>query len=184
MAAGMGQIWQVQLHEVYQLGASGKYNINSTTDWGIFGTTGGSFNNYTPTTANVVNANGVVTTAGETQIYGFDLSVNDSLVMPVRKEFSAIDDPTLLRYQKQGFLIKGPYHGNMIMQTWLYAGNSRETKTARFSTNGQSAGKFNYLSNKLNPPTTTRRVPLESKGNDIVWTAWKHAEGMPKSFPA
>ena len=102
-AAGMGAIWKVQLHEVYQLGATGKYNINSTTDWGIFGLTGGSFNNYTPTTANVVDANGNVTTAGETQIYGFDLSVNDSLVMPVRKEFSAIDDPTLLRYQKQGF---------------------------------------------------------------------------------
>jgi hypothetical protein len=102
-AAGMGNIWKVALHEVYQLGATGKYNINSTADWGIFGLTGGSFNNYTPTVANVVTAAGAVTTPGETQVYGFDLSVNDSLVMPVRKEFSAIDDPTLLRYQKQGF---------------------------------------------------------------------------------
>ena len=50
-----------------------------------------------------VDANGNVTTAGETQVYGFDLSVNDSLVMPVRKEYEAHDDPTLLRQQKQGF---------------------------------------------------------------------------------
>ena len=103
VAAGMGRIWNVNLHTVRQLGAVGKYNINSTTDWGIFGLTGGSYNNYTPTTANVVTSAGVVTTPGETQIYGFDLSTNDSLVMPIRKEFSAIDDPTLLRYQKQGF---------------------------------------------------------------------------------
>jgi hypothetical protein len=29
--------------------------------------------------------------------------VNDSLVMPIRKEYEAHDDPTLLRVQKQGF---------------------------------------------------------------------------------
>jgi len=40
---------------------------------------------------------------GETQILGFDLSVNDSLVMPIRKDYEAHDDPTLLRVQKQGF---------------------------------------------------------------------------------
>ena len=103
-AAGMGSIWNVTIHEVFQLGATGKYNINSTSDWGIFTVDGsGNYNNYTPTTANIVTAAGAVTTPGETQIYGFDMTVNDSLVMPVRKEFSAIDDPTLLRYQKQGF---------------------------------------------------------------------------------
>jgi len=104
-AAGMGKIWNVALHEVYQLGATGSYNINSASSgWGIFKVDGsGAYNNYTPTVANIITAAGVVTTPGETQIYGFDLTVNDSLVMPVRKEYSAIEDPALLRYQKQGF---------------------------------------------------------------------------------
>ena len=104
-AAGMGKIWNVALHEVYQLGATGSYNINSASSgWGIFKVDGsGAYNNYTPTVANVITAAGAVTTPGETQIYGFDLTVNDSLVMPVRKEYSAIEDPALLRYQKQGF---------------------------------------------------------------------------------
>jgi len=103
-AAGLGKVWGINIHEVYQLGATGRFNINqSGAAYGVFQVSGGSFNNYTPTHVNNVNANGAVTQAGETQIYGFDLSVNDSLVMPVRKEFEAHDDPTLLRQQKQGF---------------------------------------------------------------------------------
>ena len=41
--------------------------------------------------------------AGETQIYGFDLTSNDSLVMPIREELRFFDDPTLHREQLQGF---------------------------------------------------------------------------------
>ncbi len=104
-ASGMGRIFNVNLHEVFQLGATGRFNINQNgAAFGIFQVDGaGDFNDYTPTNVNTVDANGAVTTAGETQVYGFDLSVNDSLVMPVRKEYEAHDDPTLLRQQKQGF---------------------------------------------------------------------------------
>ncbi len=104
-AAGLGRIWNINLHEVFQLGATGRFNINQNgAEFGIFQVdTGGDFNDYTPTTVNTVDATGTVTSAGDTQVYGFDLSVNDSLVMPVRKEFEAHDDPTLLRQQKQGF---------------------------------------------------------------------------------
>lgn len=104
-ASGMGKIWNINLHEVYQLGATGRYNINQNGAlFGIFQVNGsGDFNDYTPTNVNTVDANGNVTTAGETQIWGFDMSVNDSLVMPIRKEYEAHDDPTLLRQQKQGF---------------------------------------------------------------------------------
>ena len=42
-------------------------------------------------------------TRGETQVLGFDMTTNDSLVMPIRKDYEAHDDPTLLRVQKQGF---------------------------------------------------------------------------------
>jgi len=104
-AAGMGSLWNVQLHEVDHLGAVGMYNING------FGSAYGKFvcdstntyNSYSLDNPNIVDATGIVTTLGETQVLGFDLTVNDSLVMPIRKEYEAYDDPTLLRVQKQGF---------------------------------------------------------------------------------
>lgn len=103
-ASGMGSIWNVTLHEVQHLGATGLYNINSSTsEYGKFTATGSSFNSYTIENANVTAADGTVSTLGETQIYGFDMSTNDSLVMPIRKDYEAYDDPTLLRVQKQGF---------------------------------------------------------------------------------
>src|SRR3989304_268110 len=58
-AAGRRGIFGVALHEVHQLGMTGKYNINDATSaFGIFRTSGGSFNDYSPTNANVVDANG------------------------------------------------------------------------------------------------------------------------------
>jgi len=104
-AAGMGQIWKVTMHEVQHLGAPGLYNINGYgSAYGKFiADSGNTFNSYTLDNPNITNADGTVATLGETQIYGFDLSVNDSLVMPIRKEYEAFDDPTLLRVQKQGF---------------------------------------------------------------------------------
>jgi hypothetical protein len=105
-AAGMGSIWNVQLHEIQHLGATGMYNINgSTSDYGKFLATTGTeaYNQYTLDNPNTCNADGTINTLGETQILGFDMTANDSLVMPIRKEYEAIDDPTLLRSQKQGF---------------------------------------------------------------------------------
>ena len=104
-AAGMGSIWNVALHEIQHLGATGLYNINgSTSAYGKFLASGAdAYNSYTLDNPNVTAANGTVTTLGETQVFAFDLSVNDSLVMPIRKEYEAIDDPVLLRQQKQGF---------------------------------------------------------------------------------
>jgi hypothetical protein len=95
-AAGMGSIWNVAMHEVRHLGATGEYNINgygSEYKKFICADSGNTYNDYS----------GQVTTLGETQIYGFDLSVNDSLVMPIKKEYEAWDDPALLRRQKIGF---------------------------------------------------------------------------------
>lgn len=104
-AAGMGSIWNVRLHEIQHLGATGLYNINgSTSAYGKFIADGGeNYNAYTIENPNVTNADGTIGTLGETQVIGFDMTANDSLVMPIRKEFAAIDDPTLLRLQKQGF---------------------------------------------------------------------------------
>jgi len=105
-AAGMGKIWNVQMNVVDHLGAVGLYNINGFgSEYGKFvcETAANTFNNYSITNPNVVNANGQVTTVGETQVYGFDLSVNDSLVMPIKEQYKAIEDPTLIRKRKQGF---------------------------------------------------------------------------------
>lgn len=104
-AAGMGSLWNVSLNVVQHLGATGLYNINgSTSAYGKFlAGPGEVYNSYTLDNPNVTAADGTVTTLGETQIIGFDLSVNDSLVMPIRKEYEAYDDPTLLRVQKAGF---------------------------------------------------------------------------------
>jgi len=104
-AAGMGSIWNVTLHELQHLGATGLYNINSnSSEYGKFiADAGDVYNQYTLDNANVTSADGTVSSLGETQIIGFDLSVNDSLVMPIRKDYEAHDDPTLLRVQKQGF---------------------------------------------------------------------------------
>jgi len=104
-AAGMGSIWNVTLHEIQHLGATGLYNINSSNSaYGKFiADAGNTYNQYTLDNANVTSADGTISTLGETQVIGFDLSVNDSLVMPIRKDYEAHDDPTLLRVQKQGF---------------------------------------------------------------------------------
>jgi len=104
-AAGMGRIWNVTLHEVQHLGATGMYNINSNdSEFGKFIADGGDvYNSYTIENANKTNADGTINTLGETQILGFDMGSNDSLVMPIRKDYEAHDDPTLLRVQKQGF---------------------------------------------------------------------------------
>lgn len=105
-AAGMGSIWSVNLNVIDQLGATGLYNINGYgSEYGKFvcDSAANNFNQYHLDNPNVVDATGTVTQVGETQIYGFDLSVNDSLVMPIKEQYRAIEDPTLIRKRKQGF---------------------------------------------------------------------------------
>jgi hypothetical protein len=101
----MGSIWNVALHEIQHLGATGLYNINGNgSSYGKFvANSNNDYNAYGVDSPNVTAADGTVSELGETQVIGFDMSVNDSLVMPIRKEYEAYDDPTLLRVQKQGF---------------------------------------------------------------------------------
>ena len=108
-AAGMGSIWNVTMHEIQHLGATGMYNINgkaadaTPSEYGKFVTTTNIYNSYTLDNANCTKTDGTIYELGETQILGFDHGVNDSLVMPIRKEYEAHEDPTLLRVQKAGF---------------------------------------------------------------------------------
>ncbi len=104
-ASGMGSVWNVRLNEVQHLGATGLYNINGYgSAYGKFiADSGNTYNAYTIENPNITNADGTINTLGETQVLGFDMVTDNSLVMPIRKEFEAHDDPTLLRVQKQGF---------------------------------------------------------------------------------
>jgi hypothetical protein len=104
-ASGMGSIWNVTLHVIQHLGATGLYNINGyASEYGKFKADSGEmYNAYQLDNPNVTAADGTVSTLGETQVIGFDMSVNDSLVMPIRKEYEAYDDPALLRQQQQGY---------------------------------------------------------------------------------
>jgi hypothetical protein len=103
-AAGLGSIWGIQLREVDILGVRGQYNINDKDS--EFGPFKGSsdlnkFNDYAITHGNLVDSNGNLQTAGETQIYGFDTS-DISLVMPIKEEYVATEDSTLHRRQQAG----------------------------------------------------------------------------------
>ena len=103
-SSGMSKIWNITFHEVHHLGATGLYNINGAgSEFGKFVATNNTFNAYTISNPNVTAADGTVTTLGETQILGFDLTANDSLVMPVRESYVAHEDANLLRSQKSGF---------------------------------------------------------------------------------
>ena len=103
-AGGMGKIWNIQLVEIPTLGTQGKFNVNSAdSEFGIFQVGGNSkYGDYQPSNANVVAIDGTVTTAGESQIYGFSMTTNNSLVMPVRETWRTVEDPTLLRRQMAG----------------------------------------------------------------------------------
>jgi hypothetical protein len=104
-AKGLGKIWDVNLRTVDALGVRGLWNIHDKdSDFGPFkgDSVFNRFNDYTITNGNLVDINGNLLQAGETQVYGFDRS-DVALVMPVKEEFQAFEDPNLLRRQKQGF---------------------------------------------------------------------------------
>jgi hypothetical protein len=104
-AAGLGDIWGIQLREIEALGVRGQFNINDKdSEFGPFkgNQAQNKYNDYAITHGNLVDSNGNLTVAGETQIYGFDRS-DISLVMPIKQEYVAHEDMTLLRKQKAGF---------------------------------------------------------------------------------
>jgi hypothetical protein len=104
-AAGLNGMWNVRFRVVECLGVKGKYNINDrTSEYGPFkgNNAENKFNDYAITHGNVMDLNGALLTAGETQVYGFDTS-DVSLVMPIVQTFEAHEDLSMLRKQKAGF---------------------------------------------------------------------------------
>lgn len=105
-AAGMGDIWGINLREVEYLGVRGTYNINDrTSEYGpLRGTSDeNKFNDYQIEHGNVMDENGNLVVAGETQIIGLCKDYPDNLVMPVKQAYLAHYDWTLMHKQKTGF---------------------------------------------------------------------------------
>lgn len=108
--------YSVRIIEREDLGCTGRYNINSHDSTsgifkfgrhasGLFGwKMSESFNDYYPRVSNKVGTSlDNLLRAGETQVYGFDLSANDSMIMPIREDIRMFDDPHLHREQLIGF---------------------------------------------------------------------------------
>ena len=101
--AGLGALWGIQLRCIDGLGVRGAYNIHDrTSGYGPFkGNAENKFNDYQITQGNVLDVNGNLVTAGETQIYGFCEDIKDSLKL-VTTPYEAYFDRTLVRRQQTG----------------------------------------------------------------------------------
>jgi hypothetical protein len=101
------QSYDVQIVECEDLGKKGKYNINDqTSDFGPFigqAHKDNSFNDYKITNGNVLDENGNLVKAGETQIYGFSKDVKKYLKMPITYPYTAYWDPYLSRRNQSGY---------------------------------------------------------------------------------
>jgi hypothetical protein len=98
--------WDIEVFEVNDLGMKGKFNVNgNASEWGPFrgSPESNSFNDYHIESPNIFDENGNLVRAGETQIYGLSEDVRDYIRMPIKEEYTAHNDPTLLRRQKVGF---------------------------------------------------------------------------------
>jgi hypothetical protein len=96
---------EIQAITMESLGVRGKYNINGhDSKWGPFkGKTNETFNDYEILFGNVLDENGNLITAGETQIYGFSENIKDYFKMPITEPYVAYFDPSLTRRQLCGF---------------------------------------------------------------------------------
>jgi hypothetical protein len=101
----LGELWGIKLTELDQLGIRGRYNINDkTSQYGPFSgsSTKNAFNGYHITHGNVMDENGNLVIAGETQIIGLCEGYQEQLRMPFIP-YEAHYDWTLLRKQRTGF---------------------------------------------------------------------------------
>lgn len=103
-AAGLGKIWDIEIEVTNDLGVRGKYNINGVdSKWGPFkANREHKFNDYSVLHGNILDENGLLVRAGETQIIGLCKSRKENLIMPL-VPYVAHFDWTLLRKQKLGF---------------------------------------------------------------------------------
>jgi hypothetical protein len=110
-ASGLGHIWGINLEAHVELGIRGIYNIHgkdSSKDFCKFQSCLPKseklecYNDLVIAHPNVVDENGQLEKAGETQFYGFSEDLIDNLVMPLIP-YQAIWDAGELRKQRSGF---------------------------------------------------------------------------------
>ena len=104
-AQGLGKIWSVKLEAKNSLGVRGKYNITSRESmYGALTTNEkGWFNSYFVEHPNILDENGNLMKAGETQFYAFTEDIKDQLKMIVSEPYAARWDANLMRRQRCGF---------------------------------------------------------------------------------
>jgi hypothetical protein len=98
-------LWNIELQVVDDLGIRGIYNIHDrTSKFGPFNgrASDNSFNDYHITHGNILDENGNLIVAGETQVIGLCEGYQDVLRMPI-SSYKAHYDWSLLRRQKSGF---------------------------------------------------------------------------------
>jgi hypothetical protein len=109
--SGLGSMWGISLEAHIELGIRGPYNIHgkdSSKDFCKFQSCLPEsekferYNDLVITHPNVVNENGQLEKAGETQFYGFSEDLLDNLVMPLIP-YRAIWDVAELRKQRSAF---------------------------------------------------------------------------------
>jgi hypothetical protein len=120
MAAGLGSIWSIKFRVLNNLGVRGKYNIDGhTSKFGpLQANDKGSYNDYSIKHPNIIEENGTLQLAGETQVYAFASDIKDVFKLPIPEKFIARWDPMLTRRQRAGF------YGWQYMGMALLARNS------------------------------------------------------------
>lgn len=104
LAKGTGEMGEIKVTALKELGAGGRFNINDTNSpVGFRGNTHNKFNDYEIFHSNILNVNGELVRAGETQIIGLCSDCREHFIMPVRSDYEAHVDYSLLRKQKSGF---------------------------------------------------------------------------------
>lgn len=103
-----GEEYEIKFLNVHQLGMTGEYNINSDdSESGLFKVNGsGGFNDYSPTNLNKVDKDNNLVTAGETQVYGLDLtdkSESENIVFTVASPLCFFSDPKALANGFHGY---------------------------------------------------------------------------------
>ena len=105
MAAGMGKIWGINLRVVDDLGVRGRFNVNGhSSEYGpLKCDEKGLYNNYDILHPNIMDQDGGLVIAGETQVYAFTDEISSVFKMPIPEPYKAIWDYHLMRRQKSGF---------------------------------------------------------------------------------
>lgn len=122
---GKSKVQDLEIRVTPGLGIYGRYNINTAStkiNRPFTFDKEGKFNDYTAIHQNELDTEGVLTQPGETQVYAFTKDSKDSMVMPIKQEYTGHWDSTLLRKQRAGFYGWQEFGMAILDSSCLYMG--------------------------------------------------------------